>query len=140
MKRTLLAMSCILSMIATLLCTSTSPAEQLHAACWKTARTQLQINECANLEASAADAALEKNYKALLVASVHQPGARAKVELQERAWEMYRNAYIDAMFPAKDKQVEYGSVYPMQASLTRAWLTRQHVEALQRILHSYIGE
>jgi len=42
--------------------------------------------------------------------------ACADQELQ-RAWPGYRDAYLEAMFPAADKQTEYGSIYPMQLAL-----------------------
>jgi len=44
----------------------------------------------------------------------------------ERAWIAYRDAYMGAMYPAKDKQAEYGSIYPMEADLLRAKLTQRH--------------
>jgi uncharacterized protein YecT (DUF1311 family) len=46
----------------------------------------------------------------------------------------YRDAYIDAMYPAKDKQAEYGSMFPMEVDLLAAKLTRQQIGALQDIL------
>jgi hypothetical protein len=37
---------------------------------------------------------------------------------------------MEAMYPAEDKQAEYGSVYPMEADLLRAKLTQRQVTAL----------
>ena len=39
--------------------------------------------------------------------------------------------------PAKDKQTEYGSVYPMEVDLVRAKLTQQQVAALKEMLQQY---
>jgi uncharacterized protein YecT (DUF1311 family) len=41
------------------------------------------------------------------------------------------------MYPAKDKQAEYGSVHPMDVNLLLAKLTRQHVAALKELLQQY---
>jgi hypothetical protein len=44
---------------------------------------------------------------------------------------------MEAMYPASDKQAEYGSAYPMEADLLKAKLTRQHVAALEEMLKQY---
>ena len=54
------------------------------------------------------------------------PEAAAKIKTAQRAWIAYRDAYMGAMYPAKDKQAEYGSIYPMEADLLRAKLTQRH--------------
>jgi len=43
------------------------------------------------------------------------------------------------MYPAKDKQAEYGSIYPLEANLLRARLTRQQTAALKDLLRRYEG-
>jgi hypothetical protein len=43
------------------------------------------------------------------------------------------------MYPAIDKQAEYGSVYPMEVDLLRAKLTLQQVEALKDLLRQFSG-
>lgn len=100
----------------------------------------MQMDDCASKGASSADAALTRTYNTLLQAAVNRPGAAANIQAQERARVLYRQAFLAAMFPAKNKQLEYGSMYPMRFSQTRAWLTRQHIQALQGILDSYKGE
>jgi len=47
---------------------------------------------------------------------------------------------MDAMYPAKDKQSEYGSIYPMEADLLRAKLTQRQVTALKELLQQYRGD
>ena len=46
----------------------------------------------------------------------------------------YRDAYIDAMFPAKDKQVAYGSIFPTEVDLLRFKLTQQQIIGLAPIV------
>jgi hypothetical protein len=43
------------------------------------------------------------------------------------------------LYPATDKQAEYGSMFPMEWDLFRAELTQQHVAALRSILQHYNG-
>jgi len=83
------------------------------------------------------DTELNDIYSTLLSRTAGQPGATAKIKTAERAWIAYRDAYIGAMYPAKDKRAEYGSVYPMEVDLLRAKLTRQQVAALKELLRQY---
>jgi uncharacterized protein YecT (DUF1311 family) len=105
--------------------------------CSEDAKTQARMNACANEEAARSDAEANGIYLALLARTSRQPEALAKVKAAERAWTVYRNAYIDAMYPAEHKQVEQGSVYPMEIDLLRANLTREHVMALRQLLQRY---
>jgi uncharacterized protein YecT (DUF1311 family) len=92
------------------------------------------MHACANEEAKRVDAELNVTFRALLSRAAGQPGARAKIEAAEKAWVAYRDAYMEAMYPAEDKQAEYGSVYPMEADLLRAKLTQRQVTALKSLL------
>ena len=105
--------------------------------CNDNAKTQAEMNACANKEAARVDAELNDVYRSLLSKAESQPEAVAKIKAAERAWIAYRDAYIDAMYPAKDKQAEYGSVYPMEVDLLRAKLTQQQVAALKEMLQQY---
>jgi uncharacterized protein YecT (DUF1311 family) len=108
-----------------------------YLACNKKAKTQGEINACANEEAERVDAELNDVYRKLLSKAATEPEAVAKIKAAERAWIAYRDAYMDAMYPAKDKQAEYGSIYPMDAALLRAKLTQQQVAALKELLQQY---
>jgi uncharacterized protein YecT (DUF1311 family) len=66
-----------------------------------------------------------------------QPEALAKIKAAERAWIAYRDAYIKATYPAKDKGIEYGSIYPLEVTLLRARLTQRQVTALEDMLQHY---
>ena len=97
------------------------------------------MNACASDEAARVDAALNQVYHKLLSQAASQPETVAKIKAAERAWIAYRDAYMDAMYPAKDKQAEYGSIYPMEADLLRAKLTQRQVTALKELLQQYNG-
>lgn len=111
-----------------------------HRACNEKAKTQVQMNACASEEAARVDVQLNDAYRKLLSKAASQPEALAKIKAAERAWIAYRDAYMDAMYPAKDKQAEYGSMYPMDADLLRAKLTQRQVTALKELLQQYSGE
>jgi uncharacterized protein YecT (DUF1311 family) len=111
-----------------------------YRACVEKAKTQMEMNACANDEAGRADAELDTVYSKLLAQAAKQPEALAKVKAAERAWIAYRDAYMGAMYPAKDKQAEYGTIFPMEADLLRARLTRRQVTALKELLEQYSGD
>jgi len=110
-----------------------------YRACNEKAKTQAEINACASGEAARVDAELNDVYRKLLSKAESEPEAVAKIKAAERAWIAYRDAYIDAMYPAKDKQAEYGSSYPTEINLLRAKLTQQQVAALRELLRQYKG-
>ncbi len=92
------------------------------------------MNACASDEAKREDDELNRIYKLLLFKVKHASVATTKIKAAQRAWVAYRDAYIDAIYPAENKQVEYGSMFPMEEALLRATLTHQHTAALRNIL------
>jgi uncharacterized protein YecT (DUF1311 family) len=108
-----------------------------YRACNKKAKTQIEMNACANQEASRIDAQLKAVYGKLLSQATSQHKDAEKIKAAEEAWIAYRDAFIEAMYPAKDKRAEYGSIYPMQADLLRANLTQRQVIALMELLQQY---
>jgi uncharacterized protein YecT (DUF1311 family) len=105
--------------------------------CDKNAKSQMEMNSCANEEAARVDSELNSVYRKLLSQTTSQPGATAKIKSVEKAWIAYRDAYIDAMYPSNDKLAEYGSVYPMEVELLRAKLTNRQVKAVKELLDQY---
>ena len=108
--------------------------------CNEKAKTQAEMNACASDEAARVDTELNEVYHKLLSQAESQEDTVAKIKAAERAWISYRDAYMDAMYPAKDKQAEYGSIYPMEANLVRAKLTQRQITALKELLQQYSGE
>jgi uncharacterized protein YecT (DUF1311 family) len=98
--------------------------------CIKVAQTQFEMNKCASEEAARADAELTALDKSLLAEMNGDHVAIAKAKEAERSWIRYRDAYIEAMFPAADKQAEYGTEYPMDVDILSAKLTREHQAAI----------
>jgi uncharacterized protein YecT (DUF1311 family) len=108
-----------------------------YRACSDKANTQAEMTACASAEAKRVDAKLNSTYSALLARVERHPEAVAKIKAAERAWVAYRDAYIEAAYPAKDKATEYGSIYPLDVALLRAKLTQRQVTALEDMLQHY---
>ncbi len=108
--------------------------------CMDGADTQLKMNRCAGAELTRTEAEGNRLYAELLSAASGQSEAVEKIKAAESAWIAYRDAYLDAMYPAKDKQAEYGSAYPMEAALARVRLTQLHLQALRELLRRYSDE
>jgi len=106
-------------------------------ACSAKANTQAEMTACASAEASRIDAKLNSTYRALLAKVADQPEAVAKIKAAEKAWIAYRDAYIEASYPAKDKATEYGTIYPLDVALLRAKLTQRQIAALEDMLKRY---
>jgi uncharacterized protein YecT (DUF1311 family) len=105
--------------------------------CIEKAFTQSEITVCAGEEAKRSDAELNAVYQKLLLQAAGQQNAVAKITAAERAWITYRDAYIEAMLPAENKQAEYGTIHPSEVSLLRAKLTRLQITALNELLAQY---
>jgi uncharacterized protein YecT (DUF1311 family) len=95
------------------------------------------MNACAGQERKRADTELNSSYRALLAKTAKQPETAAKIRTAQESWLVYRDAYLEAMFPAADKQTEYGSIYPMQLALLGAKLTRQQTAALKALFRQH---
>jgi uncharacterized protein YecT (DUF1311 family) len=105
--------------------------------CMEKAKTQLAMNSCANEEALRVEAELKDLQQKLTLAARKEPGAIDKIGAAARAWIAYRDAYLEAMYPAKDKQAAYGSIFPMEIGLLRGKLARQQIQALRELLKQY---
>jgi uncharacterized protein YecT (DUF1311 family) len=108
-----------------------------YSRCINKASTQMAMHVCANEEALRADAELNDIYQKLLSSATNQSGALEKISAAERTWITYRDAYVEAMYPAKEKQTAYGSRFPMEVDLLRAKLTRQQTMALKDLLKQH---
>jgi uncharacterized protein YecT (DUF1311 family) len=106
-------------------------------ACFDKAVTQAEITACASGEAARADAELNRVYQVLLTATKGNTSGTAKIKAAERAWIAYRDAHIEAMYPAADKQAEYGSIFPSEANDLYAKLTKRQIEALNDLVNQY---
>ena len=77
---------------------------------------------------------MNTTFQLLVTALKDDSGAIKKVREAQKAWTAYKEASLDARFPAKDKKKEYGSIYPTEYDLFRARLTYRQVDTLKDLL------
>lgn len=116
------------------------PNKRTFRDCDKNASTQADLNECAGNDLKVADDDLNATYQQLLKKAGGDAVALRKIKTAQRAWVAFRDAQIEAFYPAEDKQKEYGSVFPMCADLLIADLTRERTKMLKEMLHSVEGD
>jgi uncharacterized protein YecT (DUF1311 family) len=102
--------------------------------CWKTATAQSEMNRCADQDAKAADAELNRVYKDLLSKNKDDANTTKKLREAQRAWIAFRDAQLEALYPAPDKQGEYGSIYPMCYAIVSTAMTKERTVQLRRML------
>jgi len=126
-----------LSLLALSVSSSAAQDSPAYSSCTSKAKTQTELNVCASEEASRADAESDAAFHALLSKAAADSEALEKIQIAESAWRAYREAFVDAMYPAKDKQAAYGSIYPMKVDLLRAEFAREHLAALKKLSQQY---
>jgi uncharacterized protein YecT (DUF1311 family) len=96
--------------------------------------TQSAMNHCANLDAQSADADLNRVYGELLSKLKNDSVATKKLRAAQRAWIVFRDAHLQELYPAEDKQREYGSIFPMCYAQVNAAITKERTAQLRRML------
>ena len=119
---------------ACLLLPLAAQAQKSEKDCFDKAVTQLDVNACAGEQFAAADAELNRVYKAILEKYKGDALFIEKLRAVQRAWLAYRDAEIEAKYPhAKDPHV-YGSSLGMCDPLYRAQLTQERIKKLREWL------
>jgi uncharacterized protein YecT (DUF1311 family) len=102
--------------------------------CYDTAKTQFALNECAARELKAADDELNRVYKEILNRNARDSVFLDRLKAAQRAWLSFRDAELEAIFPDSEKQIAYGSSYPMCYSIWETKFTIQRTQQLRRWL------
>jgi len=102
--------------------------------CFDKAQTQADLNDCAGEQFAAADAELNRVYKAILEKYKEDPLFIEKLRAVQRAWLAYRDAEIDAKYPHAKEDRYYGSIFPMCDNVYRAQLTQERIKKLREWL------
>jgi uncharacterized protein YecT (DUF1311 family) len=108
--------------------------------CKKKAQSQPDLQICAAQEAKRVDAQLNSTYQRLIAKAMNDPVAVEKIEASQRAWVVFRDAQLEAMYPHEDNQAEYGTAYPMCVLLLKNDLARQRTRMLSKMLNPVEGE
>jgi len=107
--------------------------------CWDTAKTQVEMNECAVQEYRAADAEMHRSYEALLGKHREDTAVVDKLKAAQGAWLAYRDAHLEANYPEIQGR-SYGSLLPMCQQLVMARLTEERARILKEMLSSKEGD
>jgi uncharacterized protein YecT (DUF1311 family) len=102
--------------------------------CWKTAMAQSEMNRCADLDARKAKAELNHVYQELLSMLKSDDNATKKLRVAQRAWIAFRDAHLQELYPAQDKQREYGSMFPMCYAQVATAMIKERTAQLRRLL------
>lgn len=105
--------------------------------CYDSAQTQYELDVCASKRAKQAKADLKVVYAQLIKAASGDPTAQSKFRVLENSWLRFRTAYLNASFPATDKQANYGSMFPMEFDDLATEITREQIARLKQILKDY---
>jgi uncharacterized protein YecT (DUF1311 family) len=102
--------------------------------CYDSAKTQADLNHCADNDYASADKKLNEVYQQVLKQYATDSAFIAKLKVAQRAWLAFRDAELQALYPAENKPAEYGSAWPMCRGQQLALLTEARVQELQRWL------
>ncbi len=130
----------VLALISILVfCAESSRAQSAHydPHCLDKAPDQTSLDICASAEAKHADAEMNRVYRQLCAKLSSNPNAKTKVIASQKAWLAYRDSYIQATYPEEDKQLHYGTRYPMDVDLLIAYLTHAQTKALRDLIEAY---
>ncbi len=103
-------------------------------------RAQFELNQNAAARLKTVEATLETVYKQVETKYRVDSVSLRKLRVAQAAWVAFRDAQMEATFPAVDAQRAYGSGYPMCVATLREALTRQRIAQLRQALHPAEGE
>jgi uncharacterized protein YecT (DUF1311 family) len=95
---------------------------------------QKEMNEAAYKEFKRADDKLNEFYQQILIEYKKNKQFLEKLAEAEKAWIKFRDAQLEALYPGDDKQLHYGSVFPMCYYIEKANLTWARVKQLNEWL------
>lgn len=104
------------------------------------AQTQSEINMQTCSEYKSADQKLNTFYRQILTQYQSDKVFIAKLKASQRAWVAFRDAELEAIYPADDKHSEYGSVYSACSCTELTTLTNQRIAQLSSWLTAEEGD
>jgi uncharacterized protein YecT (DUF1311 family) len=102
-------------------------------------QTQHEMSEEASQEYREAAIELNNVYQKILTEYKSDSIFIDRLKKVQDIWGLYRDAALEMKFPANNKQLEYGSVYPMCVSIFLKELTEDRTEKLEVWVYG-IGE
>jgi uncharacterized protein YecT (DUF1311 family) len=96
------------------------------------ALSQMEMNQRAAGELESAEKAMDSVYQQIRKQNADDKVFLDRLEAAQRAWEGFRDAELEAIFPSHQKHAEYGSVYPMCYATWKRTLTIERTRQLRR--------
>jgi len=75
-----------------------------------------------------------RDYRELLSKLKDNDNATKKLSAAQRAWLAFKDAHIQELYPAGEKQAEYGSKYPMCYAQVATEMTKERTAQLRKML------
>jgi uncharacterized protein YecT (DUF1311 family) len=94
-------------------------------------QTQSEMNSDENQKYIKADKELNQVYSKILKDYKDDPVFISKLKIAQNLWIKFRDAEMNALFPEIDKQLNYGSVFPMCWSIHITTLTKERIKTLK---------
>ena len=101
---------------------------------YATAQTQTELSEQTCATSQEADKELDQVYQQVMKASESEKRFTAALKKAQQAWVSFRDLHLASLYPAENKQMEYGSIYPMCYCLEKTRLTRERIAQLRQWL------
>ena len=99
------------------------------------AQTQKEMTDSAGKSLTRKDKVMRLVLKRIFAAYKDDKAFLEKLKLSQKAWEKFRDAHLEAMFPAKDKFSAYGSFFPVAYDAEKEALTDARIKQLKRWLN-----
>ncbi|MBC7928741.1 MAG: DUF1311 domain-containing protein [Bryobacteraceae bacterium] len=94
-------------------------------------QTQLQINQQAQQQFTAADSELNSVYQEVRKKYASDTRFLSRLKEAQKAWLRFRDAQTAAMYPASDKAREYGSMYSFCLGNLLKQMTQERTKQLK---------
>lgn len=94
-------------------------------------QSQFEMNQKANDDFVKADKELNVVYNKILKEYKNDRKFLAKLRTAQKAWIAFRDAEMNALFPEENRQLQYGSVFPMCWSLALTRITQERTQKLK---------
>ena len=98
------------------------------------AQSQREIESRTCAAYQAAEKELNDVYDAVLARYAEDREFVTKLKRSQRAWVAYRDAELAALYPSKDKQASYGSMYETCSCDAQSQMIAQRIETLRQWL------
>ena len=93
-------------------------------------QSQSKMNQSAGDTLAASEAKMQTVLKKIEILYKDKKEFLNKLRISQECWLKFREAQLDALYPAKDKQSAYGSSFPMAYALYKKDLNNQRIAQL----------